>query len=178
MSNVLLRFLGWAVTALFCAATWAQSVPYQPGRYTWKVEDGEVQLVAARYTNRNSFDNLAYTFYFEPTDKKQLYIIPVNGPKPGDTSLTTTSASGGEWRFSDLAVQRQGNALHLIKVRQDTKNGWADPGDLTVERYVLTKGDEEEFPYQFVQRSKNVTPSVPRISVDEEIKKQLKMAPR
>jgi hypothetical protein len=63
-------------------------------------------------------------------------------------------------------------------VRQDTKNGWADPGDLTVERYVLTKGDEEEFPYQFVQRSKNVTTSVPRISVDEEIKKQLKMAPR
>lgn len=178
MNKCLLPWAAVLAVALTGSAVWAQPVPYKPGRYSWKVDDGEIQLIAARYTNRNSFDERAYTFYFEPTDKKHLYVIPLNGAKPGETVLTTSSASGGEWLFSDLAVQHKGNALYLIKVRQDTKNGWAEPGDLTVERYVLKKGDEEEFPYQFIQKAKTTTPSAPRISVDEELRKQLKNLPR
>lgn len=161
--------------SMFVAQTvaWAQAVPYKPGRYSWKVDDGEIQLVAARYTNQNSFDNRAYTFYFEPIDKTQLYVVPITEGESGKTVLTTTSSAGGDWIFSDLAVKRQGNMLYLIKVRQTTTAGWAEPGDLIIERYLLKKGDGEDFPYQFVQREKFTTPSAPRISVDEVIKKQL-----
>lgn len=173
-------FRGLLVTAslLSCAKTLAQSIPYDPGRYIWKVDDGEIQLVVAKYSNLNSFNERAYTFYFTPSAEKDLQIIPVSGDKPGELSLTLTSASGGDWIFSDLAVQRQGNSLYLIKVRQSTKNGWAEPGDLTVERFLLKKGGDEEFSYQFVPLSKIVSPSVPRISVDEELKRHIKSARR
>lgn len=171
-------FFAWAVLFAAIPAAWAQAIPYQPGRYSWKVNDGVIQLVAARYTNQNSFDNRAYTFYFETSDKKQLYIVPITGTKPGDTMLTTTSAAGGDWLFTDLAVQLQGGALYLIKVRQDTTDGWAEPGDLTVERYLLKKGDDEDFPYRFVQQGKTTTPAAPRVSVDEVLKQQLKSATR
>lgn len=178
MRKYFVAFFAWAVLFAANPAAWAQAIPYKPGRYSWKVDGGVIQLVAARYTNRNSFDNRAYTFYFESADKKQLYIVPVSGTKPGDTVLTTTSATGGDWLFTDLAVQRQGNVLYLIKVRQDTTGGWAEPGDLTVERYLLKKGDDEEFPYQFVQQAKTTTPAAPRVSVDEVLKQQLKSATR
>lgn len=173
-------FRGLLVTAslLSCAKTLAQSIPYAPGRYIWKVDDGEIQLVTAKYSNRNSFDERAYTFYFAPSGNKVLQIVPVSGDKPGELSLTLTSASGGGWVFSDLAVQRQGNSLHLVKVRQSTKKGWAEPGDLMVERFLLKKGDDEEFPYQFVPLSKIVSPAVPRISVDEELKRQVESTRR
>ena len=178
MHKFLGAFFAWAVLFSAIPAAWAQAIPYKPGRYSWKVSDGVIQLVAARYTNQNSFDNRAYTFYFETSDKKQLYIVPIAGTKPGDTVLTTTSAAGGDWLFTDLAVQRQGGALYLIKVRQDTRSGWAEPGDLTVERYLLKKGDDEDFPYQFVQQVKTTTPAAPRVSVDEVLKQQLKSATR
>ena len=78
--------LPWAA-ALFIAATssnaWSQAVPYEPGRYSWKVDDGEIQLIAARYTNRNSFDERAYTFYFAPSGQTQVHVVPVNGAQPG-----------------------------------------------------------------------------------------------
>lgn len=178
MRKYLVAFFAWVVLLAALPAAWAQSIPYKPGRYNWKVDGGVIQLVAGRYTNQNSFDNRAYTFYFESADKKQLYIVPVAGTKPGEIVLTTTSAAGGDWLFSDLAVQHQGSALYLIKVRQDTTGGWAEPGDLTVERYLLKKGDDEEFPYQFVQQSKTTTSSAPRVSVDEVLKQQLKSAIR
>ena len=164
--------------AVLAPAGWAQTIPYKPGHYSWKVDGGEIQLVAARYTNRNSYDNRAYTFYFETADKKQLYIVPVAGGKPGDTAFTSISSAGGDWLFSDLAVQRQGVALYLIKVRQDTPGGWDEPGNLTVERFLLKKGDDEEAPYQFVLQGKTVTPGAPRISVDEVLRQQLKTATR
>lgn len=178
MRRFFVAFFAWVFLFAVLPSTWAQAVPYKPGRYSWKVEGGVIQLVAARYTNQNSFENRAYTFYFETADKRQLYIVPVTGTKPGDTALTTTSAAGGDWLFTDLTVQRQGGALYLIKVRQDTTGGWAEPGDLTVERYLLKKGDDEEFPYQFIQQGKTTTPSAPRVSVDEVLKQQLKSAIR
>jgi hypothetical protein len=98
----------------FSPAVWAQPIPNKPGRYNWKVEGGQIEMVAARYTNRNSFDNRAYTFYFETADKKQLHIVPVAGAKPGDTTFTLTSSAGGEWLFADIALHRQDGALYLI----------------------------------------------------------------
>lgn len=167
-----------AVFSLAGSLSFAQSIPYAPSRYSWGVDDGEIQLVVAKYSNRNSFNERAYTFYFTPSGKKELQIIPVSGDKPGELSLTLTSASGGDWIFSDLAVQRQGNSLYLIKVRQSAKDGWAEPGDLMVERFLLKKGDDEDFPYQFVPLSKIVSPAMPRISVDEELKRQVKSVRR
>lgn len=178
MRNWFVTLCTWVLLVAGCPTAWAQAIPYKPGRYSWTVDGGKIQLVAARYTNRNSFDNRAYTFYFEPTGKKQPYIVPVTGGKPGDAALTLTSSAGGDWLFSDLALQRQGSALHLIKVRQDTPGGWDEPGDMTVERYLLKKGDDEEFPYQFVLHDKTTTPSAPRVSVDEVLKQQLKSATR
>lgn len=173
MRKSLATLLAFVLMATLTPNGWAQTIPYKPGRYSWKVDGGEIQLVAARYTNRNSFDNRAYTFYFETADKKQLYIVPVSGAKPGNTSFTSTSSAGGDWLFADLAVQRHGGALQLIKVRQDTPGAWDEPGNLTIERFSLKKGDEEEAPYQFILQSKTVTPTAPRISVDEVLKQQL-----
>lgn len=170
----------WVALAgvLPCLLSFAQPIPYEPGRYSWRVDGGEINLVTARYSNRSSFYERAYTFYFEPKGEKQAFIVPVIAGKPGDFLLTLTSASGGEWIFSDLAVQRQGNTLCLIKARQSTPNGWAEPGDLTVERYALQKGDDDDFPYRFVLQSKSVKPAVARLSVDEVLKKQLQISPR
>jgi hypothetical protein len=178
MRRLLTAFYALALWVAISPAALAQAIPYKPGRYSWKVEGGQIQMVAASYTNRNSFDNRAYTFYFETSDKKQLYIIPVVGAKPGDVTFTLTSSAGGEWLFADIALHRQDGMLRMIKVKQDTPKGWGDPGNLTVENFILKKGDEEEFPYQFVQESKTMTPDAPRVSVDTVLKQQLKPANR
>lgn len=173
-----IAILSYLLTVSLIQDARAQSVPYKPGRYSWKLDGGEIQLVAARYTNRNSFDNRAYTFYFESNDRKHLYIIPVTRGKPGDTAFTTMSSAGGDWLLSDLAIQRKGSALYLINVRQETPGGLDEPGNLTVERFALKKGDEEDIPYQFVLQGKAVMQSAPRISVDEILKQQLKTTPK
>jgi hypothetical protein len=178
MRRLCIAFCTLALWLALSPAVLAQAIPYKPGRYSWKVEGGQLQLVAAQYTNRNSFDNRAYTFYFETADKKQLYIVPVAGAKPGDTAFTLTSSAGGEWLFADIALHRQDGALHLIKVKQDTPKGWDEPGNLTIERFLLKKGDEEEFPYQFVYQSKTVTPDAPRVNADTVLQQQLKSANR
>ena len=165
----------FVLIAVLLSTAQSQTIPYQPGRYSWKIHGGEIQLFAARYTNRNSFDNRAYTFYYETTDKKQIYIVPIKGAKPGDTTFTTVSTAGGDWLFSDITVQRKSATLELIKVRQDTPGAWDEPGDLIVERYFLKKGDEEDVPYQFILQSKTVNPVIPRVSVDEVLEKSLRM---
>lgn len=178
MHKALIACLTWAVLIGLNSAAFAQSIPYKAGRYSWKVDGGEIQLVAARYTNRNSFDNRAYTFYFESADKKQLFVVPIAATKPGDVALTLTSSAGGDWLFSDLVVQRQGAAMVMIKAKQETPGAWDEPGNLIVERYVLKKGDEEEIPYQFVLQNRTVSPAAPRISVDEVLKQQIKALAR
>lgn len=178
MYHALVACLTWAVLIGLHPSALGQSIPYKPGRYNWKVDGGEIQLVAARYTNRNSFDNRAYTFYFEPADKKQLFIVPIAASKPGDVALTLTSSAGGDWLFSDLVVQRQAAAVIMIRARQEIPGAWDEPGNLIVERYVLKKGDEEDIPYQFVLQNRTVSPAAPRISVDEVLKQQVKAATR
>ncbi len=178
MHKALVAVLTWLVLLGLNSAAVAQSIPYKPGRYSWKVDGGEIQLLAARYTNRNSFDNRAYTFYFESVDKKQFFVIPISGAKPGDVALTLTSSAGGDWLFSDLAVQRQGTSMLMFRAKQETPGAWDEPGNLIVERCMLKKGDEEDIPYQFVLQNRTVSPAAPRISVDEVLKQQIKAAAR
>jgi hypothetical protein len=171
--NVLLRLGALLSLALFGVGALAQATQYKPGVYDWKLMGGTLELIVAKHTNRSSFDNNAYTFYFKDSNDGMRYIIPLSGMKPSETLFTTFSSAGGDWLLADLAVREQANGVNLTRVWQSSPNGWGAPGDLHIEKYLLRAGDEESLPYEFKLISRKVEPMASRISVDVVIREQL-----
>lgn len=146
-------------------------LPYSDGLHKWSLDDGELILMSAIYTNQTSYDLRAYTFYYQLRGKKSTYIVPFI--ESGKRNIFTfVTSSGGDWLLSDLLVKKIGNKVFLTKAQQASPDGYSSPGDLTLERYELKRSDIET-PYYFELVSKKIMPHADRVSVDDLLKSEL-----